>query len=51
MDLELEQSKVESLLDALLGSHLATLESVIGSVGDIVDVLRFGDDLGSDQVR
>ena len=28
--------------------HLATLEKVCESVGDIVDIVRFGDDLGMD---
>ena len=26
--------------------HLATLEKVCNAVGDIVDIIRFGDDLG-----
>jgi len=48
MDLVLEPAKVESLLDALMEVHLATLEKVCNAVGDIVDILRFGDDLGMD---
>ena len=48
MDLFLEQDKVESLLDALLEIHLETLAKVCESVGDVVDILRFGDDLGMD---
>jgi uroporphyrinogen decarboxylase len=28
---------------------LATLEKVCGAVGDVVDIIRFGDDLGTDQ--
>ena len=28
--------------------HLATLEKVCNAVGDVVDILRFGDDLGMD---
>jgi uroporphyrinogen decarboxylase len=49
MDLLLEPEKVESLLDALLERHLATLEKVCETVGDIADIVRFGDDLGTDQ--
>jgi len=49
MDLLLEQGKVEGLLDALMERHMATLEKVCTAVGDIVDVVRFGDDLGTDQ--
>lgn len=48
MDLYEEQHQVEKLLDALMERHLATLEKVVGAVGDIVDILRFGDDLGTD---
>ena len=46
MDLILEQANVEALLDALMEIHLDTLEKVCEAVGDIVDILRFGDDLG-----
>ena len=48
MDLCLEPAKVEALLDALMEIHLATLEKVCNAVGDVVDILRFGDDLGMD---
>lgn len=48
MDLYLEPRKVEALLDALLEIHLATLEKVCQSVGDLVDIIRLGDDLGMD---
>lgn len=48
MDLLAEPESVEKLLDALLERHLATLEKVCAAVGDIVDVIRFGDDLGTD---
>ncbi len=48
MDLYLEEDNVERLLDALLDCHLKTLEKVCESVGDVVDILRFGDDLGMD---
>jgi uroporphyrinogen decarboxylase len=49
MDLFLNQAEVERLLDALLEVHLATLEKVCAAVGDVADILRFGDDLGMDQ--
>jgi len=46
MDLVLDTRKVEQLLDTLIAQHLATLEKVCAAVGDIVDIIRFGDDLG-----
>ena len=49
MDLYLEPVKVECLLDALMEIHLATLEKVCDAIGDLVDIIRFGDDLGIDQ--
>jgi len=49
MDLVTEPEKVEGLLDALMEQHLATLEKVCQAVGDVADILRFGDDLGTDQ--
>jgi uroporphyrinogen decarboxylase len=42
------QADVERLLDALMERHLATLEKVCRAVGDVADLLRFGDDLGTD---
>lgn len=48
MDLVLEPEKVEALLDALMDIHLRTLDKVCSLVGDIVDIIRFGDDLGMD---
>jgi uroporphyrinogen decarboxylase len=48
MDLVTDQANVERLLDALLEIHFDTLDHVLESVGDIVDILRFGDDLGMD---
>ncbi len=48
MDLVAEPDHVEALLDALLEIHLGTLEKVCRAVGDIADVCRFGDDLGTD---
>jgi len=46
MDLLCEPDNVSCVLDELLQRHLATLEKVCASVGDIVDIIRFGDDLG-----
>jgi len=46
MDLMCDPYNVEKLLDELMIRHLATLEKVCNAVGDIVDVIRFGDDLG-----
>ena len=48
MDLLLDPSGVEGLLDALVEIHLDTLENVCNAVGDVVDIIRFGDDLGMD---
>ena len=48
MDLVTSPGEVERCLDALMEQHLATLEKVCQAVGDVVDFLRFGDDLGMD---
>ena len=48
MDLIDDQRGVERLLDALLERHLGTLEKVCQAVGDVADIIRFGDDLGTD---
>lgn len=48
MDIYAEPEQVEALLDALMERHLATLEKVCETVGDVCDILRFGDDLGMD---
>jgi uroporphyrinogen decarboxylase len=47
MDLVAEPTQVEALLDALMERHLAVLAKVCRAVGDVVDVIRFGDDLGT----
>ncbi len=47
-DLVLDQANVERLLDALMERHMATLEKVCKAVGDVADIVRFGDDLGTD---
>lgn len=46
MDLMCDHYNVEKLLDELMIRHLSTLEKVCNAVGDIVDIIRFGDDLG-----
>ena len=46
MDLICDPTNVEKLLDELMKRHLSTLEKVCNAVGDIVDIIRFGDDLG-----
>lgn len=46
MDLATMPSEVERFLDALMERHLNTLEHICDSVGDIVDIIRLGDDLG-----
>lgn len=48
MDIYTEPEEVEKLLDALMEKHIATLKKVCAAVGDVVDILRFGDDLGMD---
>lgn len=47
IDMYMEPENTEALLDALLERHLATLTKVCDAVGDIVDIVRFGDDLGA----
>jgi len=47
MDLVAEPRQVEALLDALMELHLAALEQTCRAVGDVADVIRFGDDLGA----
>jgi uroporphyrinogen decarboxylase len=48
MDLYTDPDTVAVLVELLMDRHMATLEKVCEAVGDIVDVLRFGDDLGMD---
>ncbi len=49
MDLFLQPDEVARLLDALVEHHMATLEKVCNAVGDVVDIVKFGDDLGTNQ--
>ena len=46
MDLIVDEDKASELLDLLVEMHLASLEKKCRSLGDIVDIIRFGDDLG-----
>jgi uroporphyrinogen decarboxylase len=47
MDLAAEPAQVEKLLDALMEKHLAGLAKTCAAVGDVADIIRFGDDLGA----
>ena len=46
MDLLLDPKGVHGLLDALMEKHMDLLARVCDSVGDIVDIIKFGDDFG-----
>jgi uroporphyrinogen decarboxylase len=46
MDLMCDPDQVEKLLDELMIRHLTTLDKVCRAVGDVADIIRFGDDLG-----
>jgi len=46
MDLMLDEPKLSEMLDLLVDMHMAGLEKKCQNLGDIVDVIRFGDDLG-----
>jgi uroporphyrinogen decarboxylase len=48
MDLYTDQENVSILMELLMERHMKTLEKVCDAVGDVVDILRFGDDLGMD---
>lgn len=48
MDMSADQSEVERLFDALMEQYMQTLSRICRTVGDIVDIVRFGDDLGMD---
>lgn len=47
MDLYLQPEKVHEFLDAMMERHLDFLSKVCAAVGDVVDILKFGDDLGT----
>ena len=46
MDLVYVPAEVERFLDVLMVRHLSSLEKICRSVGDVVDIIRLGDDLG-----
>jgi uroporphyrinogen decarboxylase len=46
-DLYLEPSNVHAFLDALMESHMSKLVKTCEAVGDVVDIIKFGDDLGT----
>jgi len=46
MDLVCTPGEVERFLDALMVRHLASLEKICQAVGDVIDIIRLGDDLG-----
>jgi uroporphyrinogen decarboxylase len=46
MDLLTDRVKLSEMLDLLVEMHLASLEKKCSALGDIVEVIRFGDDLG-----
>ena len=47
MDLYLEPVNVHRLLDKLLEIHLDFISKICEAVGDIVEIIKFGDDLGT----
>ena len=46
MDLKRAPAQVARFLDALMERHLSSLEKICRAVGDVVDIIRLGDDLG-----
>lgn len=46
VDLVSMPDEVERFLDALMVRHLSSLEKICRAVGDVVDIIRLGDDLG-----
>ncbi|MEN8227093.1 MAG: uroporphyrinogen decarboxylase family protein [Bacteroidota bacterium] len=46
MDLLADHKNLSRLLDKLMELHMAGLEKKVRVLGDLVDVIRFGDDLG-----
>jgi len=47
MDLYMDPVNVHRLLDKLLEIHMVFLSKVCEAVGDIVEIIKFGDDLGT----
>ena len=48
MDLYIDQDNVAILLELLMERHMDGLKKTCDAVGDVIDVIRFGDDLGMD---
>jgi uroporphyrinogen decarboxylase len=46
MDLAAEPARVEALLDKLVETHLATIDRLLPAVGEHIDLIQLGDDLG-----
>jgi len=46
MMLAAEPAKAHAFLDTIVEMHLANLENFLNAVGDFIDVILFGDDLG-----
>ncbi|TFG27432.1 MAG: methyltransferase [Promethearchaeota archaeon] len=42
-------SKVEKLLDMLMTFNIESLKVILGYVGDVIDIIRIGDDLGENK--
>ena len=47
MDLLDDPANVEALLNALMELHMSALQKACQAVGDVADIMRFGDDLGT----
>lgn len=47
MDLAVDPEGVETLLDCLIEIHLSNLEKLLDALGDYVQIIQFGDDLGT----
>lgn len=47
VNLLIEPENMKKMLDRLLEMHMETLEKVLDAVGDSVDIIMFGDDLGT----
>jgi len=47
MDLYMEPMNVHRLLDKLLEMHMDFISKICEAVGDLVDIVKFGDDIGT----
>lgn len=48
MDLAAEPAAAEALLDKLVEAHLSNLDRLLPAIGDHVDLIQLGDDLGTE---